>query len=201
VLEAFAYIVNSLYVRNASGPDIRELVSVEELDVPTAAAVPQDGWWPPEIEPFTIYEDDLVHVRGTLNNHPPVYPSFAIRFDTPYGAVTFSGDTTPHPNVTALAAGSALLVHEIMYAEEMVRHGMPEALVQVLLSTHTDVTQIGEIARTAGVGALALSHVVPLEISSSRPPELPDARWVDAIRPSFEGPIHVGRDLMRITLS
>jgi ribonuclease BN (tRNA processing enzyme) len=56
-----------------------------------------------EIKPFIVMKDDKVTVTATLVPHGPVFPAFAYRFDTKYGSVTFSGDTTKSTNLITLA--------------------------------------------------------------------------------------------------
>ncbi|MER5391002.1 hypothetical protein [Saccharopolyspora sp. NPDC002686] len=59
-----------------------------------------------------VMEDDRVKVSAVLVPHGPVFPSFAFRFDTAHGSVTFSGDATCTDNLVKLARGSDILVHE-----------------------------------------------------------------------------------------
>ncbi|GCE39450.1 Hydrolase (HAD superfamily) [Rhodococcus wratislaviensis] len=66
----------------------------------------------PPCAPFTVMSDERVHVTATLVPHGPAFPSFAYRFDTEYGSVTFSGDTTVSDNLVELARGSDVLIHE-----------------------------------------------------------------------------------------
>ncbi|MEN0136337.1 MAG: hypothetical protein AAGC80_14385, partial [Rhodococcus sp. (in: high G+C Gram-positive bacteria)] len=53
-----------------------------------------------------------VEVSAVLVPHGPIFPSFAFRFDTAHGSVTFSGDTTYGHNLVRPAEGSDVLVHE-----------------------------------------------------------------------------------------
>lgn len=200
ILDAFAYTVNLHYIRNPSGPDIRDLLVVHDIDLPAVGAS-AGGPVAPAMKPFQIYEDDHVRCTAVLAHHPGVFPCFAFRFDSSYGSVVFSGDGTPSTNVLELAVGADLLVNEIMHGEEMRRHGVPGAIVDVLQSTHTDVTQVGRQARDASVRALALSHVVPLDLTSSQPITVPDERWLEPIRSDYAGPTFMGHDLMHFHLT
>jgi hypothetical protein len=49
--------------------------------------------------PFPVYQDDRVRVTATLALHPPVFPSFAFRFETEDASIVFSGDTARSDNV------------------------------------------------------------------------------------------------------
>ncbi len=52
-----------------------------------------------------------------------------------------------------------------------------------------------EIATDAGVKKLVLSHFVPVDGSG-----VTDQTWIDAVRPTFQGELVVGKDLMEIAL-
>ena len=110
----------------------------------------------PPVDPFPVYEDDRVKVTATLVNHAPVFPSLAFRFDTADGTVTFSGDTAPSDNLVKLAAGSDIMVHEIIdraWAEALFpepRTPAAEATLGHLLESHTTIEDIGAVAQRIG---------------------------------------------------
>jgi ribonuclease Z len=60
---------------------------------------------------------------------------------------------------------------------------------------HTPTHQVAEIARDAGVGKLVLTHLLP----SIAPNEQNETVFVRGMAEIYDGPIIVGRDLMRIT--
>ena len=112
-----------------------------------------------------VYEDDRVRVTATLVNHAPVFPSFAFRFDTPDGSITFSGDTSPSDNLVKLGRDTDVLVHEVLDAEA-VAAAFPtphtpqvEALIAHLLGSHTTIEQVGPVATRAGARTLVLNHL------------------------------------------
>lgn len=189
VLAAFARAVETQYQASSLGPGLAELVRVREI------AVHGDG-----AEPFEIHRDASVRVTAVLAQHPPIAPCFAFRFDTAHGSVAFSGDGVPSASVVRLARGADLLVHEAMHAEAMLDHGAPKRFVELLLGSHTDVTQVGAVAREAGVGRLVLSHLIPLLPGSARPPAIEDERWLAPVRAAYDGPVALGADLMRISV-
>lgn len=200
LLEADAYTVNQMYIASPTGPDIRDLVIPHDISLPPSSAGPA-GPFDPTVQPFTVFEDDRVKVTATLVHHPPIFPAFAFRFDTDAGSIVFSGDTAPSPNLVALASGADLLVHEVMYADQMVAHGTPPSFAALLRTLHTDVTELGPIAAAAGVRALALSHIVSVQPTSAYPETIPDQAWIAPIRPAYRGPVFVGQDLMRLQVS
>jgi ribonuclease Z len=65
--------------------------------------------------------------------------------------VVFTGDTRPCAAVAELAAGASVLVHDCTFgSSEMER---------ALETGHSTAREAAEVARTAGVGALVLTHV------------------------------------------
>lgn len=121
----------------------------------------------PDMEPFVIFQDDKVTVSAILVEHPPIAPAFAFRFDSKYGSVTISGDTTETPNMVRLAKGTDLLLHEAIdfgWVEELYAHDdrpKAQASRQHHYKSHTSVEGAVRIAQEAGAKRLALHHIVP----------------------------------------
>jgi ribonuclease BN (tRNA processing enzyme) len=149
----------------------------------------------PDMDPIEVYEDENVKVRAILVPHPPMFPSFAYRFDTDDGSIVFSGDTTVSANLVKLARGADVLVHEVIdrtWAEsrfEPPLDPMEQAAVNHLLGSHTTVEQVGGVAERAGAETLVLNHLVPADN--------PRERWLEA-QDGFSGRLVVGEDLMQI---
>lgn len=143
-----------------------------------------------------LLEDRTVTVRCARNAHPPIEHSYALRFDTPDRSFVFSGDTTYSRAVVDLATGADVLVHEILYlpALDALISSEPNAhrLREHLLASHSTPEQVGRVASEAEVKTLVLSHFVP------GGPGVPDATWLEAVRPHFSGEIVVGRDLLEL---
>lgn len=192
-LTASAYDIN-LRMRDENWPDIRTLYRVHEIPVPEVGASPV-GEMAPAMDPFPVMSDDRVRVSAILVAHPPVFPSFAFRFDTEYGSVTFSGDTTITPNMVTLARHSDILVHEAIDLEIVKAAGLTPEQLQHHENSHSDVTRVGpEVARPAGVKTLVLSHLAP------GTKEIPDSRWESRASKGFHGRVYVGNDLMHLRL-
>ena len=147
-------------------------------------------------------EHDLGDIRlSTMRNvHPPITDSFALRFDGPDGSVTLSGDTAYMPQMADFARGSDLLVHEAMLRDGVealcarMTNG-DDRLRTHILRSHTDASDVGLIARDAGVKQLALNHFVP-----DGDPDFTDQHWEAAVREYWDGPLHIGKDGMKIAL-
>ncbi|MDN5785923.1 MBL fold metallo-hydrolase [Pseudorhodobacter sp.] len=142
--------------------------------------------------------DDGIQVRALRVPHPPLADCFALRFDGSK-SVTFSGDTAYFPPLAEFASGSDLLVHEALLPAgvELIisRTGLGDKLRQHLYNSHTRVEDVARIARAAGVGRLALNHLVPAD-----DPGIDAQDWLSQIAPIWNGMAEVGTDGMEILL-
>ena len=84
-------------------------------------------------------------------------PDLVLGPPRPGRSVTYSGDSSPAPEVVQLARGSDVLIHEATTAEDLEGEANQWG--------HSSAHQAAEIAREAGVGLLFLTHF------SSRYPE------------------------------
>ncbi|MFJ8113957.1 MBL fold metallo-hydrolase [Streptomyces sp. NPDC096132] len=179
------------------GIDPATLLRVHDVLPPDAVGA-STAHTAPVMAPFTVMENDDVRVTAVLVPHGAVYPAYAYRFDTDRGSVVFSGDTSPTPNVIGLARGADVLVHEALHPGGLAALGLPQALIDHILATHTDVSELGRIAAEAGVGTLVATHLGPGD-----PAVTSDATWRRLLRDSahradFGGRVLLGEDLMRV---
>ncbi|MEV3860189.1 MBL fold metallo-hydrolase [Streptomyces sp. NPDC050095] len=191
-IAATAYDIN-VRMRSEGWPDIRSLVRAHDITPPATGAGPTTAMAPP-MEPFEVMRDDRVRVTAILVDHPPVFPSYAFRFDTADGSVVFSGDTAPTGNLERLARGADILVHEAMDLAVLEAAGLSPAQLQHMRTGHTDVTELGPIADRAGCATLVLSHLVPGGTDL-----VPDSTWQSKAHRAG-GRLVVGRDLLRLPL-
>jgi len=144
-----------------------------------------------------VMQDDNVKVTAALVNHPPVVPSFAYRFDTAKTSIVFSGDTTPADNLTKLAKGADILVHEVLHkpslAKLLARVPNADRLLEHIVASHTTHIDVGKVAKEAGAKTLVLTHFVPTD-----DPSITEEMWAEGPRQNFGGKIIVGKDLMEI---
>ncbi|MCR9069771.1 MAG: MBL fold metallo-hydrolase [Rhodobacteraceae bacterium] len=132
------------------------------------------------------------------NHHPPVVPSFALRFDDGAKRVVLSGDTAPIPEMVDFARGADLLVHEAMLVEgvDALLAKTPngdDRLKTHILRSHTPAAEAGRIAAEAGVGMLVLNHFVPDGL-----PGYGAEMWKAAVRQTWQGDLVIGEDGMQI---
>jgi ribonuclease BN (tRNA processing enzyme) len=162
-------------------PDLRKMISVAE------------------VAPGVQLDSAGLKVTAARVEHPPLFDSFAYRFDWAGKSVVWSGDTRPCQALIDLARGADYLVQEVMYLPAMERLIASESnaptLRAHLLASHTLAEQAGEIAAAAGVKTLVLSHFVPGGDAS-----VTDDMWQAAAAKAFPGKIIVGRDLLRLAL-
>lgn len=193
ILRAFATDLNDR-MRDNLKPDVRSLVEVNDIRLPAHVTDDPNGTPSPPMDPIEVYEDENVRVSCTLVDHAPVFPAFGFRLDTADGSVVFSGDTgfSGSPNLVKLARGADVLVHEVI-DRRWVNSLFPQpqtpdqaSLINHLLSSHTEIADVGKVAEAAGVATLVLSHLVP----GNNPDEL----WLEAGN-GFSGRLVVGRDL------
>ncbi|WP_205599554.1 MBL fold metallo-hydrolase [Sandarakinorhabdus rubra] len=177
----FARVDIDTRVADEGRPDLRKLLSVRE------------------VQPGVLLEAGGLKVTAARVEHPPLFDSFAFRFDWAGKSVVWSGDTRPCQALVDLARGADILVQEVMYLPAMERLIAAESnaptLRAHLLASHTPVEQAGELAAAAGVKRLVLTHFVPGGDAS-----VTDADWADAARKAFAGEVIVGRDLLRLAL-
>jgi ribonuclease BN (tRNA processing enzyme) len=195
--QAYATDLNDR-IRDNGKHSLDALLDVHDISIPQIAGFESPNQTPsPDMDPFTVFEDDRVRVSATLVDHFPIWPAFAFRFDADDGAIVFSGDTGPNKNLIKLAKGADILVHEVIVTSWIhrlfpePRSVADEGLMQHLLNAHTAVEQVGKVAESAGVKRLVLSHIVPGNATIEQ--LLPAAK-------DFSGELVVGRDLMQIGL-
>lgn len=183
-------------IRDSGMPHPDTYIDVQEIALPEGTAGPEVSV-SPDMQPFEIYKDENVTVFATLVNHAPMYPSYALRFETPEGAIVFSGDTNRNANLIALAKDADVLVHEVIdtdWADALFpepRSSAENAKLHHLIESHTPTQELGGIAAEAGVGSLVLSHLAPATVA--------DEDWLDDIS-GFEGETYIGRPLFRLEL-
>ena len=114
--------------------------------------------------------------------------------------MVFSGDTAYLPKLAEFARDANLLIHEAMLGEALdalfKRIGnTDDRLMKHWLRSHTMAGDAGKIATQADVKALALNHLIP-----SDDPDFTDEDWRRAVRPTWDGSLHIGSDGLRIEL-
>lgn len=171
-----------LRIEDEGRPDLRDLVAIHVIN---------SG---------KVMERGGVTVTAIRNEHPPLIDTFALSFKTDSTHVVFSGDTAPIEALEDFAKGADLLIHEAMLESalpglmERVGNGSDKLMAHWLRS-HTFAHDAARTATRAGVGRLALSHLIP-----SDDPAYGAQDWQDAVAGHWDGPLFVGHDGIRIEL-
>ncbi len=195
-VQAHAYDIN-IRMRESGRSDLTELIVPHEIELPaTLQALPPEQVAPP-MGPVLVKEDDAVRITAVLVQHAPVFPAFAYRFDTDDGSVVLSGDTAPTPNLVTLAQGADILVHEVYEDSAHERNNeVPtwesERRRHHLVTSHTALSEVGQVAAAAEVGRLVLTHFIPGDDI------LPDQHWSEGVSPEFKGETIIGHDLLEL---
>ena len=187
----------TFFMTEHAGIDPATLLNVHDVLPPPGAGASATNS-APAMAPFTVMENDDMKVTAVLVPHGAVFPAYAYRFDTDHGSVVFSGDTAPTPNIIRLAAHADVLVHEALYPAGLASLGLPQALIDHITSTHTDVAQLGRIAAESDAGTLVATHLGP-----GQQTVVPDATWRRLLHDSarhadFGGSMVLGTDLLRL---
>lgn len=159
--QAYSYSMN-IFLRDMAVADIRTLMDVKDIQLPAGVDARYMDWeqgsTSPDMEPFEVFRDDNVVVKAILVPHGVVFPAYAYRFDTEYGSVTLSGDTTHSDNLIKLADQTDILVHEAIGGGE----NLPEASYQHMKDSHVFIQECGPIAEKAGAKHMVISHYAEL---------------------------------------
>lgn len=187
----------TFFMTEHAGIDPATLLNVHDVLPPSGAGASATNS-APAMAPFTVMENDDVKVTAVLVPHGAVFPAYAYRFDTDHGSVVFSGDTAPTPNIVSLAAHADVLVHEALYPAGLASLGLPQALIDHITSTHTDVARLGRIAAESDAGTLVATH-----LGLGQQSAVSDATWRHLLRDSarradFGRSMLLGADLLQL---
>ena len=152
---------------------------------------PQNG------EPILLHDENGVRISAFAVDHAP---TAAVGYRIEYGgrSIVVSGDTARSDSLAQNARGADLLVHEALSPRlnEIMRSAAAESgranvstIFHDILDYHTSPEDAGAVAQEAGVGALALTHLLP----QTPIPGLVSTFERDA-RTAFDGPVWVMRD-------
>ncbi len=133
-----------------------------------------------------IYQQDGLVIRSIAGHHADA-PAVMYRIEHGGRSITFSGDFDAQslPDLRRIAAGSDLLVVNTVVLD-------PPGSRAVLYTLHTPPGTIGEIAKTAGVHGLLLSHLSPAV-------ERSQDEVLQSIRRNYAGAVRFAADGIRVT--
>ena len=156
------------------------------------------------IAPGPVYDDGGVRITAFAVDHDPIKPAFGYRIDWKGRSVTISGDTAFTPALAAAAKGTDLYVSELLsprmvkILEDSARKAGNTNRAKIfsdIQNYHISPEQAADVAKKAGVGMLAFTHIVP-----SVPKPLEFALTGEASK-HFSGPIKIMHDGDVISIS
>lgn len=164
VIEGFnqAYTLDDGYRVGHHGPGI--------TNPDSARMVAEEYSFPEGQDSMVVLEEDGLKVTAFTVEHPPVEPAVGYRFEYQGRSAVVSGDTKYCQNLIKESKGVDLLLHDALsidllkLVEEAAGGAGLGARKQILTDVedyHATAPQAADAAREAGVGALAIVHIVP----------------------------------------
>lgn len=156
-----------------------------------------------------IFKDENIEVTAAQNSHFQLLDesvgtkSFSYRVKTPDAVVVITGDTGMSDAVIELSRDADILISESMnmtairkYIEAQAEKGIiapdtVEPSMAHLRAGHLDLPEVGQIASSAGVNTILLTHFGP-EANATTPDTI-----ISTVRGAFEGSIFAAEDLDR----
>jgi ribonuclease Z len=185
-----AYALDRGYRTAHHGPDMAPPASGAMVAEPFAL--------PDGEERMVVLEEEGLVVTAFVVEHPPIEPAVGFRFDYHGRSAVISGDTIYTPALVRAAAGADLLIHDALspellkLVEDAAREAGQAVRGQILADVpdyHATAPDAANAAREAGVGALAITHIVPpLPLKGLEAVFLADAHE------RFTGPLWLARD-------
>jgi ribonuclease Z len=143
-----------------------------------------------DIEQGIVYQKDGVKVTAFTVDHAAVKPALGYRIDYAGHSVTLSGDTRFSENLIRFAAGSDVLIHEVINPLVFGEPGSLSEARKRIIDHHTTPEQAGIVFKRVAPKLAVYSHIVP-----------PDAGdLITTTRKTYDGPLEVGEDLMSINI-
>ena len=160
------------YLKDFAAP-----ISLQAHDIPTKVQL--------NPEPQVLFSADGLLIRAIAGHHGDA-PAVIYRIDYAGKSITFSGDVDAQGlrGLRAIAKGTDLLVFNSVVLD-------PPGSPAILYTLHSPPRAIGELARDAGLHSLLLSHISPA-VEANRDAVL------DSIRRSYQGPVSLATDGMRV---
>lgn len=168
------------------------------VDPQTGAMDAQVFTFPDGRDSMVVLEDGDLTVTAFVVQHPPIEPALGYRFDYRGRSAVISGDTNYSPTLIEAARDADLLVHDalstelLMMVSDAARDAGLTTRSQILADVpdyHATAPEAADAAREAGVGALAITHIVPpLPLKGLQAIFLADAEE------RFDGPLWLARD-------
>lgn len=170
-----------------------------EVAPPSGASMVAEVFSIPADEDATVVlEEDGLKVTAFTVDHAPIEPALGYRFDYRGRSAVISGDTVYAEALIRVAKGADLLLHDALSPKllKLVEDAAGKAgldmrrrIIADVPDYHATAPQAADAAREAGVGALAITHVVP-----PLPLKGLEAIFLDDARERFGGELWLASD-------
>jgi ribonuclease Z len=170
------------HLTKAFAEDIR-VRTINERASPAGAALQAK-----DIRDGVFFDADGVKVTAFEVDHAPVKSALGYRIDYAGRSVVLSGDTRVSENLVRHAAGTDLLIHEVLVPQTLRRTGVPPDRIPGIVAYHTTPEQAGEVFARVRPRLAVYSHVCP--------PTATEEDLRGATRRTYHGPFELGEDLM-----
>lgn len=182
------------HLREAFADDIRIRMADEAVPEEATRIVATEF---PVGEGAVVLDEAGVRVTAFEVDHGfHIKPAVGFRVDHAGLSVVLSGDTKPHPNVRARAAGVDLLVHEVCAMPDALRG---DRVAEAIMGHHTSPEEAGAIFAATRPRLAAFTHVV--QIARPGVERVPLGEIEARARSAYDGDLVVGEDLMRFTVT
>ncbi len=152
----------------------------------------------------TVIDDGALRIEAFAVDHAPVEPAVGYRVSHAGRSVVISGDTALIPEMTTLARGADVLIHEalapalaarLQTAAETVGQPRIARIAADIVDYHASPRDAAGVAAAAEVRVLVLHHIVP-------PLRLPGAEsaFLDGVDEVWSGSTVVARDGTLVSL-
>lgn len=156
------------------------------------------------VTPGIVYDRNGVRITAFAVDHRPIKPAFGYRFDWKGRSVTISGDTAFTRALATAVKGSDLFVSELLSTrmvkmlEDSARNAGAINRAKIfsdIQNYHIGPEQAADVARSANVGMLAFTHIVPSV------PKMLEGSLIGEADSRYIGPIQVMHDGDVISIS
>lgn len=144
-----------------------------------------------------VYDQDGITITAFENNHGELIdPSLGYRIDYDGRSVVISGDTKRVDDLIELSQGVDLLLHSIGAARQELLDSAP--IWQRIMDHHIEPEDAGRVFAETRPKMAVFTHVVAL--TNGRIPPVGAEEIMARMRTTYDGPVTMGQDLMRISV-
>ncbi|WP_299772501.1 MBL fold metallo-hydrolase [uncultured Pseudoteredinibacter sp.] len=138
-----------------------------------------------------LVSDGGLKITAFLVDHADIKPAFGYKFEYGGKCAVFSGDTRYSENLIKHSRGCDVVIHEVSQVSDAYLKKRPS--FQTILDHHTLPVDVGRVFSRVKPSLGVFNHIIAIDIS--------EQELVDQARETYSGPLMVGHDLMKISLS